>query len=89
MGKVRADTTVVSANVDYPTDLGLLAKAVRRIARIVARVKAAGAARRTRCPDHSRAAGRQALRQRTAGLRGDEGGIGDNRQPRPIAWAER
>jgi IS5 family transposase len=60
VGKVRADTTVVSANVDYPTDLGLLAKAVRRTARIVARVKAAGAATRTRCPDHSRAAGRGA-----------------------------
>jgi IS5 family transposase len=59
-GKVRADTTVVSANVDYPTDLGLLAKAVRRIGRIVRRVKAAGAATRTRCPDHSRAAGRRA-----------------------------
>ena len=25
VGKVRADTTVVSANVDYPTDAGLLA----------------------------------------------------------------
>jgi IS5 family transposase len=54
VGKVRADTTVVSANIDYPTDLGLLAKAVRRIGRIVRRVKAAGAATRTRCPDHSR-----------------------------------
>jgi IS5 family transposase len=60
VGKVRADTTVVSANVDYPTDLGLLAKAVRRIGRIVRRVKAAGAATRTRCPDHSRAASRGA-----------------------------
>ena len=60
VGKVRADTTVVSANVDYPTDAGLLAKAVRRIGRIVRRVKAAGAATRTRCPDHSRAAGRRA-----------------------------
>jgi transposase, IS5 family len=60
VGKVRADTTVVSANVDYPTDLGLLAKAVRRIGRIVRRVKAAGAAIRTRCPDHSRAASRGA-----------------------------
>jgi IS5 family transposase len=60
VGKVRADTTVVSANVDYPTDSGLLAKAVRRIARIVTRVKAAGAATRTRCPDRSRAAGRRA-----------------------------
>src|SRR5437773_980559 len=60
VGKVRADTTVVSANVDYPTDSGLLAKAVRRIGRIVTRVKAAGAATRTRCPDHSRSAGRRA-----------------------------
>jgi IS5 family transposase len=60
VGKVRADSTVVSANVDYPTDLGLLAKAVRRIGRIVRRVKAAGAATRTRCPDHSRAASRGA-----------------------------
>jgi transposase, IS5 family len=60
VGKVRADTTVVSANVDYPTDAGLLAKAVRRIARTVRRVKAAGAATRTRCPDHTRAAGRRA-----------------------------
>jgi IS5 family transposase len=60
VGKVRADTTVVSANVDYPTDAGLLAKAVRRIGRVVTRVKAAGAAGRTRCPDHTRAAGRRA-----------------------------
>jgi IS5 family transposase len=30
-GKVRADTTVVSANVDYPTDTGLLARAVSRM----------------------------------------------------------
>src|SRR5437764_5300835 len=59
VGKVRADTTVVSANVDYPTDLGLLAKAVRRIARTVTRVKTAGGATRTRCPDHSRAAARR------------------------------
>ena len=31
--RVRADTTVVPANVAYPTDSGLLAKAIRRIAR--------------------------------------------------------
>jgi transposase, IS5 family len=29
--RLRADTTVVAANVSYPTDSGLLAKAVRRI----------------------------------------------------------
>lgn len=60
VGKVRADTTVVSANVDYPTDAGLLAKAVGKISRLVTRIKAAGAATRTRCPDHTRAAGRRA-----------------------------
>jgi transposase, IS5 family len=59
VGKVRADTTVVSANVDYPTDAGLLAKAVVKMGRLVTRVKAAGGAARTRCPDHSRAAGRR------------------------------
>jgi hypothetical protein len=32
---------MVSADVDYPTDLGLLAKAVRRIGRIVRRVNPA------------------------------------------------
>jgi hypothetical protein len=30
--RLRADTTVVAANVAYPTDSGLLAKAIRRIA---------------------------------------------------------
>src|SRR2546423_7687787 len=40
-GKVRADTTVVSANVEYPTDSGLLAGAVARIGKLVRRVKAA------------------------------------------------
>ena len=33
--RVRADTTVVPANVAYPTDSGLLAKAVRRIGPVV------------------------------------------------------
>lgn len=46
-GKVRADTTVVSANVEYPTDSGLLARAVRRVGRLVRRIKAAGGATRT------------------------------------------
>jgi transposase, IS5 family len=58
--KVRADTTVVGADVAYPTDSGLLAKAVGKIARTVARVKAAGGATRTRSRDRRRAAGRRA-----------------------------
>jgi transposase, IS5 family len=56
-GKVRADTTVVSANVEYPTDSGLLAHAVVKIGRLVRRVKAAGGAPRTVFRDRSRAAG--------------------------------
>jgi IS5 family transposase len=52
-GKVRADTTVVSANVKYPTDSGLLAHAVAKIGRLVKRITAAGGARRARFRDRS------------------------------------
>ena len=58
--KVRADTTVVEADVGYPTDSGLLAKAVGSMARSVARIKAAGGATRTRTRDRRRSAGRRA-----------------------------
>ena len=58
--RVRADTTVVEADVAYPTDTGLLAKAVGRIARTVQRIKAAGGAPRTKSRDRRRAAGRRA-----------------------------
>src|SRR6478609_6715744 len=55
--KVRADTTVVEAAVGYPTDSGLLAKAIGTMARTVARIKAAGGATRTRARDRRRSAG--------------------------------
>ena len=58
-GKVRADTTVVSANVEYPTDSGLLAQAVTKIGKLVRRIKAAGGATRTAFRDRSRSAGRR------------------------------
>ncbi|CCK63723.1 Transposase (Part 2) [Mycobacterium canettii CIPT 140070017] len=58
--RIRADTTVVPANASYPTDSGLLAKAVRRIAATGKRIQAAGGAVRTRVRDRSRAAGRRA-----------------------------
>src|SRR5215218_1231161 len=58
--KVRADTTVVAANVAYPTDAGLLARAVATLARTVGRVHAAGGARRTHARDRRRAARRRA-----------------------------
>ena len=58
--RLRADTTVVPADVAYPTDSGLLAKAVRRIAVTGRRIQAAGGATRTRLRDRSRSAGRRA-----------------------------
>ncbi len=59
-GKVRADTTVVSANVERPTDSGLLAGAIGAMTWQVRRIKAVGAAPRTRWRDRTRAAGRRA-----------------------------
>ena len=44
----------------YPTDSGLLAKAVGSMTRTVQRIKAAGAATRTRARDRRRSAGRRA-----------------------------
>jgi transposase, IS5 family len=76
--KVRADTTVVTAAVAYPTDSGLLAKAVSGIATTIKRIRAAGGARRTRVRDRRRSAGQRArsiaakLRLRGAAAR-DEG----------------
>ena len=58
--RLRADTTVLPGNVAYPTDSGLLARAVRRIAATGRRVQAAGGAARTRVRDRSRAAGKRA-----------------------------
>src|ERR1700737_582642 len=58
--RVRADTTVVPANVCYPTDSGLLAKAIRRIGTTGSRIHNAGGAVRTRLRDRSRAAGKRA-----------------------------
>ena len=58
--RLRADTTVVAADVAYPTDSGLLAQAVRRIAAAGRRVQAAGGATRTRVRDRSRSAGARA-----------------------------
>src|SRR3954454_13992173 len=58
--RIRVDTTVVPSNVSYPTDSGLLAKAVNRIAATGRRIRAAGGAVRTKLRDRSRAAGRRA-----------------------------
>jgi transposase, IS5 family len=60
ISRVRADTTAVPANVCYPTDSGLLAKAIRRIGTAGQRIHHAGGAVRTRLRDRSRAAGKRA-----------------------------
>ncbi len=51
LDKVRADTTVVEANVAYPTDSGLLAKGVAKLARLDrGRSRRPGLATRTSVP---------------------------------------
>jgi IS5 family transposase len=57
--RVRADTTVICANVAYPTDSGLLAKAVGKLVRTARRVQAAGGAPGTAMTDRRRAAARR------------------------------
>jgi transposase, IS5 family len=66
--RVRADTTVISANVAYPTDSGLLAKAVGKLVRAARRVQAAGGATGTVMRDRRVAAARR-VRQIAARLR--------------------
>jgi IS5 family transposase len=62
---------VVEADIDYPTDADLLEGAVRKLGGLVRRIKAQGAASRTRFRDRGRAAGRRmkqlahSLRRRT------------------------
>jgi IS5 family transposase len=66
--RVRADTTVIAANVAYPTDAGLLAKAVGKLVRTARRVQAAGGATGTVMRDRRRAAARR-MRELAAHLR--------------------
>jgi len=54
LDKVRADTTVVPANVSYPSDAGLLAKGVAKLAKTVRQMKQIGLARRSRFRDRTR-----------------------------------
>jgi transposase, IS5 family len=60
LDRVRADTTVVEANVAYPTDSGLLAKGVAKLAKLTKALKAAGLASRTKARDRTRSVRRRA-----------------------------
>ena len=68
--RVRADTTVIEANVAYPVDSSLLAKGVARLAKLARRAHAQGLATRTPLRDRTRSVYRRArdvvntLRQR-------------------------
>jgi transposase, IS5 family len=53
--RVRADTTVIPANVADPSDSGLLAKGVAKMAATARRLQAMGLAQRTRFADRTRA----------------------------------
>jgi hypothetical protein len=66
--RVRAHTTVIPANVVYPTGSGLLARAVGRLVRAARRVQAAGGATGTVMTDRRRAAARR-VREIAARLR--------------------
>ena len=69
--KIRADTTVVEANVAYPTDSGLLARGVTKMATMVKALQGMGLATRTTARDRTRSMRRRAhnigawLRRRT------------------------
>ena len=69
--RVRADTTVVEAKVEYPSDSSLLAKGVAKLAASAKRLKAAGLVARTITRDRTRSVRRRArsiganLRRRT------------------------
>jgi IS5 family transposase len=54
LDKARADTTVVPADVKYPSDAGLLAKGISRLVVLTGRLKAMGLAARTKTRDRRR-----------------------------------
>src|SRR5215211_4780076 len=57
--RLRVDTTVVEGDVRSPTDSGLCAHAVSRLASLARRIKATGAARKARLRDRRRSVGKR------------------------------
>jgi len=60
LDRLRADTTVVEANVAYPTDSGLLARGVAKMAALTRKVRGFGLASRTKVRDRTRSMRRRA-----------------------------
>jgi IS5 family transposase len=80
--RVRADTTVIPANVAYPTDSGLLARAVGKLVRTARRVQAAGGATGTAMTDRRRSAARRV--REIAGKLRSRGKLGRDESTRAI-----
>lgn len=59
--KMRVDTTVVEANIHYPTDSSLLMDSVRKLGQLARRVRALGLASGEQVRDFSRSAKKQLL----------------------------
>jgi IS5 family transposase len=59
--RLRADTTVIPANLAHPSDAGLLAKGVVRLSKLTAKLKELGLARRTRFRDRTRSMSRRSF----------------------------
>ena len=58
--RLRADSTVIEANVAYPSDSGLLAKGVAKMSKLAKRLQQMGFASRTKTIDHTRSVQRRA-----------------------------
>jgi hypothetical protein len=86
-----APTPPCGANVAYPTDLGLLARAVDKLAATAKRVQAAGGATRSRVRDRRRAARRRAHEvARAMRPRTEQPSRSCSRSPgRSLAWPRR
>ncbi len=69
---MRRDSTVVEADIRYPTDIGLVGDAVRTLARVARNVRAAVPVATTKVRNRSRAVGTR-LRTLTRTLRGRTG----------------
>jgi IS5 family transposase len=90
--RLRADTTVVPANVAHPSDAGLLAKGVVGLTKLTAKLKELGLARRSRFRNRTRAIKRRShaigtwLRRRSEQAKRGDGHHrrdGDHRRGRP------
>jgi IS5 family transposase len=83
--RLRVDTTVVEADVRSPTDSGLCAHAVSRLASLARRIKATGAAKSASLRDRRRSVGKRVRAISAAGGRGRDARVAIDRLTAEIA----